>query len=98
MKMLINLIDRMETELNDAEVYAEIHLDYKTNRIDYDNSLLLIAQEKLNLAKQLHTLALKKIDEMEQKVSLNQQTLDLWKYAHNKYTEKTTWIKKILEF
>lgn len=95
MKVIMDLVDKMEEELNSAEYYAEKFLESKTKNEEGSIFRRLASEEVSHAAVIKDTLNMK-VDEFEKLVNLGQDTIDILEYSDRQYLARTKQIRDIL--
>jgi hypothetical protein len=98
MKQIKEYVDQIAEELESAKDYGEKALWYKSkgNNARY-TKYKEMAQQELSHADGLHTMAVEDIQSLEKTFpNPPEEMMDAWIKSHNKFIEKTAWIKQIL--
>lgn len=97
MKMIKDLVDKIDDELCGAKDYAEKYVEYKVKgEMSWANKFKDMASQELNHAMIIHDLAVKNIEEVSRVVKAPQKMRDAWDKAHVDYVEREAWIKQML--
>ena len=98
MKVIKDLVDKIDDELCDAKQYAEDYLYCKSaGEIKFHKYYFDMAQDELRHAMLLHEIAVAKIEQLNQVYTAPESMKEVWNKSHAEYVEKTAWIKKMLE-
>jgi hypothetical protein len=98
MKKIKEYVEKIAEELEDAKDYGEKALWFKSkgNNGRYVKYKEMATQE-LAHADNLHSMAVEDIHELEKTFpNPPEEMMDAWIKSHNKFIEKTAWIKQIL--
>lgn len=94
MKLISELSDKIEEEINDAESYIKMALEHKaTNKVLAD-TLAKISEEELGHMKRLHDSAVMIIEDWrKQHGEPPSDMMTLYEYLHNKHMSHTAVVK-----
>lgn len=97
MKSIKELVERIDEELTDAKYYAEMYVEKKTrSESDDASSYKKMANDELDHAMRLHTMAVNEIKNVEKIYQAPESMQEAWKKSHAEYVEKSAWIKQML--
>lgn len=97
MRKILELLDKIDDELEDAKEYAEDYLQHKAEgNIDLSNKYMEMSNDELKHASNIRDVAVEKIDELKRAFTLPAEMEDIWGKKHSRYVEKTAWIKQML--
>lgn len=97
MKHIKELVERIDEELTDAKYYAEMYVEKKVrNESEYAANYKKMANDELDHATRLHTMAVNEIKEVEKVYQAPESMKESWRKSHAEYVEKTAWIKQML--
>lgn len=97
MRQIKDITKQIKEEFYGAKDYAKLALHYKesgdstTGKMYYD-----MANDEMKHAMNLHTIAVRMIEEKRKTVTPPQYMLDAWKEEHDYYLEKVAKIKYML--
>ena len=91
------LSDDIKEELEGARAYAECYVDFKVQ----GNSVLAnrykeMANDELKHASYLHEQAVSEIGRISQIITAPERMEAKWKSCHDKYVQRTAWIRQML--
>lgn len=96
MKIIEELSDYMNEELDDAEKYVKKALDVKDKWKDMANMFFTLSSEELNHMNRLHNEATKLIDEYRKRDGDPPATmLAIYEYIHKKLIDKAGKVKAL---
>lgn len=87
MKNLLDLIDKLDEELNSAEYYTEQFLD-KVMSNDDGGIYKKLAEDEMSHAAIIKNLLDDKVAEYEKLIKLNSDTTAILKYSNRRYQER----------
>lgn len=97
MKVIADLVDKIDEEIEDAKKYAECYLQNKAeNKPDWANKYKTMSMQELEHAMNLHSIATVKIDELKRVYTPPTAMQDAWDKSHARYVEQVAWIKQML--
>lgn len=96
MKIIADLVDTIEEELEGAKDYSEKYLELKAENNPFASKFKGLADDELRHAMVIHEYAASKIDELSRVYTPPVEMQETWDKAHKKYIEKVAWIRQIL--
>lgn len=97
MKKIADLVDRIDEELEDAKHYAEKSLEYKVDEeMEWSNKFKEMSNDELKHATYIHDLAVQEIRKLEKVYVAPVEMREIWDKQHQKFIERTAWIKQML--
>lgn len=97
MKVIKELVDKIDDELLGAQDYAEKYVEEKANNDnEWANTFRSMAEVELDHAMKLHSYTTQKIQKISEVYQPSQDMLDKWEASHKQYVEKVAWIKQML--
>ena len=91
MKLIKKLSDRIEEELNDAEYYAKMALEYKDEYPELARVANNLAAQELDHMNSLHTIVTEVIDQYRRTNGEPPESMKaVYQYLHNKHIEHAT--------
>lgn len=98
MKIIADLVDKIDEEIEDAKEYAESYLQYKAenNKADWAGKYKQMSLDELNHAMNLHSVAVAKIEELKRVYTAPVEMQEAWDKSHQRYIERVAWIKQML--
>lgn len=97
MRMIGELVDFIDEELEGAKTYAEKSLQLKAEGVnDYSNKFKTLANQELDHANIIHEYAISQINKLNQVYTAPVEMQEAWDKSHKEYVEKTAWIKQML--
>lgn len=102
MRAIMELVNKIEDELNDAREYAEKYVEHKAKekngRSSQNNSGTYhsMSEQELSHANLIHDIALSEIDELERVFVPTELMKKKWSESHANYVEKMAWIRQML--
>lgn len=97
MKAIMNLVERINEELEDAKNYAESYIDCKSRENDgHANKYKEMSNDELKHANYIHEIAINEIDRLEKVFVPTEEMREVWRKSHALYVEKTAWIRQML--
>lgn len=97
MKKIKKLVDAIDEELGGAQDYAESYVECKAaGETDRAASYKKMAQDELDHAQRLHTMAVQEIKALEKIYTAPADMQAVWDASHKTYVEKAAWIKQML--
>lgn len=97
MKMIKDLVEHINEEIEDAKHYAEKYVECKAKgNTSRSNRYKEMASDELNHATYLHEMAVQEIDELKRVYTAPAYMQEKWEKAHIEYVEKVAWIKQML--
>lgn len=96
MKMIIELIDLMDEELDHSQTYAEKYIQAKIeNDINYDRYIAM-AKDEIRHADFLYQIALEKYNTLKERYALPERIKNIWKNHNKEFAEKKKSVNDIL--
>lgn len=97
MKVIAELVDKIDDEIEDAKEYAEAYLQYKAeSKGDWAGKYKQMSTDELNHAMNLHAIAVSKIEELKKVYTPPTGMQEAWDKSHARYVEQVAWIKQML--
>lgn len=97
MKVIAELVEKIDEELEGAKMYAEKYVEEKAeNNNEWSNSFRTMAENELEHAMKMHSYAVQKIEKLKTVYQPSQEMLDKWEVAHKSYVDRVARIKQIL--
>lgn len=97
MKKIKKLVHMINEELEGAKCYAEKYIEFKVdNKSAWSSKFKEMANDELNHAMQLHTLAIEEITEIKKIYVAPIEMQEKWDKSHEEYVQKVAWIKQML--
>lgn len=97
MKIIADLVDKIDEEIEDAKEYAESYLQYKAEgKVEWSNKYKQMSADEINHAMNLHAIATTKIDELKRVYTAPAEMQEAWDKSHKRYIERVAWIKQML--
>lgn len=97
MRLVLDYLDRMENELEDAKEFAESFLQYKAeNKIDLAEKYKEMSEDELKHASYIRDISIKKFDELKSCYIPPVKLEEIWSKKQIKFIEDTAWIKQML--
>ena len=97
MKIVKNIVDRINDELCDAQMYAEKMIEAKSvGDSKWASRYKSMAEDEMTHAMNMHDLGVETIEKIRSVYEPNQDMLDKWEHAHKEYVEKAAWIKQMM--
>lgn len=97
MKVIKQLVDKIDEELEGAQEYAEKYVEEKANNdSEWANTFRTMSEDELAHANKIHAYAVREIDKLRQVYQPSQEMLDKWDESHKQYVERAAWIKQML--
>lgn len=97
MKKLIDIIDKIDEEIESAKEYAEKYIEYKVAEDEIKEDIFKeMAQDELRHASFLHETLLKEIETISKVFVAPEQIRKIWEESHKRFVEKSAWIKQML--
>ena len=97
MRIIAELVDLIDEELEGAKDYAEKYVEHKAeNNTTWATKFKSMAEDELKHAMNIHEYATMKIDEIKRVYTAPVQMQEKWDKKHKEYIEQTAWIKQML--
>lgn len=97
MKMIKDLVEHLDEEIEGAKEYAEKYVEYKAKgNMSRANKYKEMATDELKHTGYIHEFAVQEIEELKKIYTPPVDMLDKWNKAHKEYVEKVAWIKQML--
>ena len=97
MKIIKNLIDQLNEEIESAKEYAEKYVELKAkNNMPRANKYKEMATDELKHTNYLHEMAVQEIEELKKVYTAPVDMQEKWDKSHKEYVEKVAWIKQML--
>lgn len=97
MKVIADIVEQINDEINDAKDYAE---KYLVKKADGDNFVASrykeMSEDELKHSTYLHELVEKEIEKYRQVYTPPAEMLDKWNKVHQKYIKKVDVVKQML--
>lgn len=97
MKKIKNMVVKIDDELNDAQNYAELYIEYKAKGNSDASKYKQMAAQELEHSMILHDIATKEIDELSKVFNPPSEMEDAWIESHKEYVSKRALIESILK-
>lgn len=98
MKMIKDLVDKIDEELEGAKNYAEMYVEYKAKGdTAMASKFHSMAEDEIKHAMIIHDLATKTIEEVGKVFTAPPEMQEAWNKSHVAYVDKTAWIRKMME-
>lgn len=97
MKIIKDLVDRIDEEIEDAKHYAEKYVECKAKgNINNANKYKEMANDELKHASYIHEMAVAEISQVEKIYTAPVEMQEKWEHSHKEYVEKVAWIRQML--
>lgn len=97
MKIIKDIVERIDEELCDAQMYAEKMVEAKSEGDSkWASRYKSMAEDELNHAMNMHELGYEKIEKIRSIYEPSQDMLDKWERSHKEYVDKAAWIKQMM--
>ena len=97
MKMIKNLIEQLDEEIESAKEYAEKYVEYKAKgNMPRANRYKEMATDELKHTNYIHEMAVQEIEELKKVYTAPAAMQEKWDKSHTEYVEKVAWIKQML--
>lgn len=97
MRMIKELVHRLDEEIEDAKEYAEKYVEYKAKgNMPRANKYKEMATDELKHSNYIHEMAVHEIDEIKKVYTAPVEMQEKWDMEHKAYVEKVAWIKQML--
>lgn len=97
MRVIADLIEVIDEELEGAKRYAEMYVEAKSNNdMNWSNKFKEMANNELQHALNIHDYTIQKIDAIKRVYTAPVEMQEKWDIEHKRYIEKTGWIKQML--
>ena len=97
MRMIKDLIDHLDEEIEGAKEYAEKYVELKAKgNMQRANKYKEMANDELKHTNYIHEMAVQEIEELKKVYTAPADMQDKWDKAHKEYVERVAWIKQML--
>lgn len=97
MRMIKNLIEQLDEEIEGAKEYAEKYVECKAKgNMTRANRYKEMATDELKHTGYIHEMAVQEIQELKRVYTAPADMQEKWDKAHAEYVEKVAWIKQML--
>lgn len=97
MKIIKELVDKIDEELAGAQNYAEKSVEEKSEQnSEWASTFRNMAEAELEHAMKMHDYTVAKINKLREVYQPSQEMLDKWEKSHKEYVDKVAWIKQML--
>lgn len=97
MKMITDLIDRIDEEIESAKDYAEMYLDKKARGVsEWAQRFKEMSNNEIQHATWIHDMTVEEIELLRTVYTPTTEMQKMWDECHKKYVEKVSWIKQML--
>lgn len=97
MKIIKNLVEQLDEEIEGAQDYAEKYVEYKAKgNMTRANRYKEMATDELKHCGYIHEMAVQEIEEVRRIYTAPVEMQEKWDKAHKEYVEKVAWIKQML--
>lgn len=96
MKVIKDLIDWIDEELEGAKCYAEKYVYHKAKGNQWSSTFRSMAEDELKHAEDLHRFAVEEIESINTVFTAPAEMQDKWNESHTKYVERSAWIRQML--
>jgi len=97
MKIIMDLVDKIDDEIMGAKEYAETYLELKASGdANWSNKFKSLAQQELEHSVVIHDYAIQKIEQLKSVYTPPVEMQEVWDKSHKRYIEKVAWIKQML--
>lgn len=98
MKIITELIDNMDSEIDLAKIYAQNFLMYKADKnIEWAEYFRNMARESISHADRIHELAIITIDKLGRDYTPPEEMIRVWNKAHGRYIDIINWITDMIK-
>lgn len=97
MKKIMDMIARLDDEIESAENYAECSIEYKVKgNTGWQNRMHEASMDELKHAGWVHEEIVTTIDELSKVYVPPVEMQEIWDERHKNYVQKVAWIKQML--
>jgi len=96
MRVIAELVDMLDEELEGAKDYSEKYLELKATNNSFSAKFKTLAEDELRHALVVHEYIVSKIDELKRVYTAPVEMQEIWDKKHAKYIEKVAWLKQML--
>lgn len=97
MKIIKDLVERIDEEIEDAKHYAEKYVECKAKgNTSNANRFKEMANDELKHATYIHEFAVQEINEIKNVYTAPVDMQEKWNKAHAEFVEKVAWVKQML--
>lgn len=97
MRMIKNLIEQLDEEIEGAKEYAEKYVECKAKgNMTRANRYKEMATDELKHTGYIHEMAVQEIQELKKVYTAPADMQEKWDKAHKEYVERVAWIKQML--
>lgn len=98
MKVVADLIDNMNNEIDLAKVYAQNYLMYNADGDkEWADNFRTMARESVNHADRIHELAVITINKLSKYYTPPEEMTRVWKKQHERYIDTVNWITDMIK-
>lgn len=98
MRRIMEIIDKIDEELDNAKEYAEKYIEYKVAEDEIKEDIFKeMAQDELRHASFLHETLLKEIEMISKVFIAPEQIRKIWEESHKRFVEQKAWISQMLK-
>jgi len=98
MKIIIDLVDNMDDEIELAKIYSQNFLIYNADKeMDIADRYRRMAYESIDHADTLHDMALDAINKIGKNYKPPEEMIKIWNKKHGYYVATINWIKDMLK-
>lgn len=97
MRKIMDMIDRIDDEIEGAKEYAEKYIEYKVAEDEAKEEIFKeMAKDRLRHASYWHETLIKEIDAISKVFIAPESIRKVWEESHKRFVEQKTWIKQML--
>lgn len=97
MKKIANLVYKIDEEVQDAKMYAEMYVEAKAEGdSNYANKLKEISNDEIRHATIMHDKAVEEIEKIRKVFVPPVEMQNEWDLSHREYVERVAWVKQML--
>lgn len=98
MKIVVDLIDNMNSEIDLAKIYAQNYLVYNADgNKEWANNFKSMARESVNHADRIHELTVVTIEKLNKSYTPPEEMIRMWKKQHERYIDIVNWITDMIK-
>lgn len=96
MKVITDLIDLLDNELESAKEYAERFIMLKANNDDLAEKFKTMAEDELHHSSIIYAYTIRELDRVEAVFTLSAMLSEIWEKKRKKYIEESAFIKQMI--